>query len=106
MLKQIVDGFSYNTMFLWLYCRFFPNALVQLDVLRRASNYRTRWWVVPDDIDQPIQPYDTLYFQCEVSAGSYLWGGGFSSVSATNPAGQSTETVASDILIQVVDACT
>ncbi len=106
MLPQVVDGFSYNTMLLWLYNRFFPNALAQLDVLRRAVNYRTRWWVIPDDIDQPIQPYDTLYFQCEVSSGSYLWGGGFSSVSATTPAGAPTETTASDILIQVVDSCT
>ncbi len=106
MLKQVVDGFSYNTMFLWLYCRFFPNALAQLDVLRRAANFRTRWWVIPDDIDQPIQPYDTLYFQCEISAGSYLWGGGFCSVKALNPAGDPTETTASDLLIQVVDACT
>ena len=49
MLKQVVDGFSYNTMLLWQYCRFFPNALAQLDVLRRAVNYRTRWWCIPDD---------------------------------------------------------
>ena len=105
-LRQVVDGFSYNTMLLWQHCRFFPNALAQLDVLRRAVNYRTRWWVIPDDIDQPIQPYDTLYFQCEVSGGSYLWGWNFCSVSALNPAGAPTETTASDILIQVVDACT
>ena len=106
MLKQVVDGFSYNTSFLWLQNRYFPNALAQLDVLRRASNYRTRWWCIPDDIDQPIQPYDTLYFQCEVSSGSYLWGYHFSSVSAVNPAGGPAETTAADILIQVVDACT
>ncbi len=45
-LRQVVDGFSYNTMLLWQYGRFFPNALAQLDVLRRAVNYRTRWWVM------------------------------------------------------------
>lgn len=105
-LRQVVDGFSFNTMLIWQYCRYFPNALAQLDVLRRAVNYRTRWWVIPDDIDQPIQPYDTLYFQCEVSGGSYLWGYNFTSVSATDPNGAPVATVASDILIQVVDACT
>ena len=106
MLKQVVDGFSYNTMFLWLYERYFPNCLAQLDVLRRAANYRPRWWVIPDDIDQPIQPYDTLYFQVEVSAGSYLWGYAFTTVSALNPSGAPTETAASDILLQLVDSCT
>lgn len=106
MLKQVVDGFSYNTMLLWQYCRFFPNALAQLDVLRRAVNYRTRWWCIPDDIDQPIQPYDTLYFQCEVSGGSYLHSWNFAVVKALNPAGAPTEVTASDILIQVSDACT
>ena len=109
-LPQIVDAFSYNTMLIWQHCRFFTNALAQLDVLRRAVNYRTRWWVIPDDIDQPIAPYDTLYFQCQVSSGSYLWGGGFSAVSATtiNDAGEvvPTEVAASDLLIQVVDSCT
>jgi hypothetical protein len=106
MLKQVVDGFSYNTMLLWLWNRFFPNALAQLDVLRRAANYRTRWWVIPDDIDQPIQPYDTLYFQCEVSAGSYLWGYSFASISATDPSDTPVATTASDILLQAVDSCT
>lgn len=105
-LRQVVDGFSFNTMLIWQYGRYFPNALAQLDVLRRAVNYRTRWWVIPDDIDQPIQPYDTLYFQCEVSGGSYLWGYNFTSVSATDPNGAPIATMASDILIQVVDACT
>ena len=106
MVKQVVDGFSYNTMLIWQQPRYFPNCLAQLDVLRRAANYRPRWWVVPDDIDQPIQPYDTLYFQIEVSAGSYLWGYSFTTVSALNPSGAPVATTASDILIQAVDACT
>lgn len=105
-LKQVVDGFSYNNSLLWLPERYFPNALAQLDVLRRAANYRTRWWVVPDDIDQPIQPFDTLYFQCEVSAGSYLWGWRFIAVSATDPDDAPVATTSSDLLVQVVDSCT
>lgn len=106
MIKQVVDGFSYNTMFQWLYCRYFPNALAQLDVLRRAANYRARWWVVPQDIGQPIQPYDTYYEEVEVSSGSYFWGYMFKSVSATDPTGEPAATSASDILLQAVDSCT
>ena len=106
MLKQVVDGFSYNTMFNWLPVRYFPNALAQLDILRRAANYRPRWWAIPDDIGQPIQPYDTYYYQCEVSSGSYLWGYMFASVSATDTDLAPVSTTASDILIQVTDSCT
>lgn len=105
-LAQIVDGFTYNTQLLYLQERYFPNALAQMDTLRRASNYRPRWYCVPDDIDQPIQPYDTLYYQIEVLANSYLWGYSFASVSALGPTGSPTETSASDLLIQVVDSCT
>jgi hypothetical protein len=105
-LAQVVDGFSYNTQLLFLPNRYFPNALAQLDILRRAANYRPRWFCVPDDIDQPIQPYDTLYYQIEVSADTYVWGYSFASVSATAPGGAPTATTASDLLIQAVDACT
>ncbi len=109
VLAQVVDGFTFNTQLLYLPCRYFPNALAQMDILRRAANYRPRWFVVPDDIDQPIQPYDTLYYQIEMAANSYLWGYSFCSVSATAPSGggpEPTETTAADLLIQAVDSCT
>ena len=105
ILDQVVDGFSYNTSLLYLPNRYWANALAQLDILRRASNFRARWFVIPDDIDQPIQPYDTLYFQIQVAPGSYLWGYQFSSLSATAPGGGGTATTAADILIQAVDSC-
>jgi hypothetical protein len=109
VLKQIVDGFSYNTELKFLPNRYYPHALAQLDVLRRAANYRARWFVVPDDIDQPIQPYDTLYYQIAVAGRSYLWGYQFSSLSATTTEdGEQVPvaTTATDILIQAVDSCT
>ena len=112
-LKQIVDAFSYNTMLMWLPERYFPNALAQLDTLRRAANHRARWFVVPDDIDQPIAPYDTLYYQINIAGGSYLWGYQFTSLSATqvviennNPIVIPVATAPSDLLIQAVDSCT
>jgi len=106
MLKQIVDGFSYNSNLLYLPCRFFPKALAQLDILRRAVNYRPRWFVVPDDIDQPINPYDTLFYQFQISEGSLLWGWSFASLSAKAPSGETTTTTASDLLLQLTDNCT
>ena len=109
-LKQVVDAFSYNTELKYLPERYFPNALAQLDILRRAANYRARWFVIPDDIDQPIAPYDTLYFQINVAGGSYLWGYQFSSLSATTISPDTglpvpVATTAADILIQAVDSC-
>ncbi len=106
ILPQIVDGFSYNTMMMWLPNRYAPNVLAQLDVLRRAANYRARWFTVPDDIDNPISPYDTLYYQINVAAGSYCFGYMFSAISATDPDDAPTEAAASDLLIQAVDSCT
>jgi len=74
-VPQIVDGFSYNASMLWSPGRFFPNALAQLDILRRAANYRPRWWTIPENIlASPIAPYDTLYYQLNVPDGTYLWG--------------------------------
>lgn len=106
MLKQVVDGFTYNTMLQYLPVRYFPDALAQLDILRRAANFRARWWVVPDDLDQPIAPYDTLYYQVSVAPGSYFWGYNFAVISATDPDGDPTEVAATDMLVQAVDSCT
>jgi hypothetical protein len=107
IIPQKVDGFSYNTQLLYLPERYFPNALAEMDILRRANNYRPRWFCIPDDLDQPIQPYDTLYYQgVEVADGSYLWGYEFASISAVPPAGGTIATTAADICIQATDACT
>jgi hypothetical protein len=106
MLKQVVDGFTYNCSLLYLPNRFFPNALAHLDILRRAANYRPRWFVIPDDIDQPIQPYDTLYYQFYVPGGSYLWGWSFACTKATDPNGNPATASTSSLAIQAVDSCT
>jgi hypothetical protein len=106
VLPQIADAFSYNTM-LWAFPdRYFLSCLAQMDILRRAANFRARWFVVPDDIDQPIQPYDTLYYQINVAPGSYAWGYRFSAISATDPNGDPVAANNSDVLVQAVDSCT
>lgn len=96
MLKNVVDGFSYNTMLQMLPYRYFPQALGQMDILRRAANYRPRWFVFPDDISQPIVGFDTAYFQIEVAHGSYLWGLNWAVLN-----GEVT-----DLLVKIVDSCT
>lgn len=106
VIPQKVDGFSYNTQLLYLPQRYFPNALAELDILRRANNYRPRWFVIPDDIGVPIAPFDTYYYQIEVADGSYCWGYQFASVSATDQSNNPAATTASDLCIEVTDSCT
>lgn len=95
-LPNIIDGFSINSALLYLPKRFWPNALAQLDVIRRAANLRPRWVVVPDDFNQPIAAYDTLQYQLQVVPGSYLWAFNFTVLDG--------ET--NDLWIQVTDSCT
>lgn len=106
IIPQKVDGFSYNTQLLYLPQRYFVNALAEYDILRRANNYRPRWFTIPDDIGLPVQPFDTYYYQDEVSDGSYLVGYQFASVSATAPNNTPAATTASDICVQATDNCT
>ena len=106
VVSQVCDGFSYNANNLYLAGRYWPDALAQLDVLRRANNFRARWWVVPDPQNNPVIAADTLYYQLEVSAGSYLWGYNFASLSAVDStSGAPAETTATDLSIQAVDSC-
>lgn len=97
------DGFTYNlspfaraTPF-----RYYAAALQNLEVLRRANLYRPRWYVFPDDINQPLPAYETLEYQISVTAGSYLWGYNFTELDSDQDA-----TTPSNILIQVTEACT
>lgn len=97
-LKPIVDGFMYNTSLLLLANRFFPFALGEMEIVRRANNLRPRWWCIPDDFGEPIQPYDTFQFQVNVAPGSYLFGMMFCVVTPDAPV--------TDMLVSVVDSCT
>lgn len=105
-VPQVVDGFSYNSQLLYLANRYWPNALAQMDILRRANNFRPRWFSIPEDIGEPIQPYDTFYQQIEVADGSYLWGYVFSSISALDTTGAPIATTSANLCIQATDSCT
>ena len=102
-LPPIFDGFSLNAGLLYLPKRFFPNALAQLDVLRRAANYRPRWYCVPDDFNEPIAAYDTLQYQIRVTPGSYLWGLNWTVLPTEDP--RVDEALISDLYVQITDSC-
>jgi len=106
MLKQVVDAFTYNAALQLLPCRYFPQALGQMDILRRAVNHRARWYVVPDDQGEPVNPFDTFFYQIAAADGAYLWGYNFHTISATSPDQTPVATQSSDLLVQVVDSCT
>ena len=97
-LKPIVDGFMYNTSLLLLQNRFFPFALGEMEIVRRANNLRPRWWCIPDEFGEPIAAYDTFQFQVNVAPGSYLYGMMFNNI--TNP------DLPTDLLVSIVDSCT
>ena len=105
-LPQIVDGFSYNDQLIYLPNRYWPLALAELDILRRANNLRPREWCVPDNFNSPILGYDTFQYQIQVAGDSYLWGYNFVSLSATTPDNAPAATTAGDLLIQLTDSCT
>jgi hypothetical protein len=100
MLKQILDGFSYNPNLLYLPCRFWPNALAQLDPLRRAKNYRPRWIVVPES-GEAIDAYDTFFFQFQVPEGCILWGYNFNSAGVAR-----LDRPPANFNLKLTDSCT
>jgi hypothetical protein len=103
MLNTPMDGFTLNPATRYWPGQFFPGALAQMEILRRANLYRPRWFVVPDDFNQPIPPYGTLEYQIKVGPASYLWGYRFVNL---GPPPEREELAPADIYIQITDSCT
>lgn len=101
-LNQIVDGFTYNNFFRELPVRLYEAQLGQMDVLRRANNYRPRWYVAPDNLNDPITAYETFEMQIRITPRSYLWGFTFFSFDA---AGGYEPQFGGDVLVSVTEAC-
>lgn len=97
----ILDGFTYSASMLYLSTTYRASALAQMEVLRRAKGYRARWYLVPDDLHDPIPAYDQIEQQINVPPGSYLWGIAFSIPTELNDS-----LVTTVCHIQVTDACT
>lgn len=100
MLNTPQDGFSLDPTIRYLPNRYTPGALGQMDVLRRANGYRPRWFLVPDDFNQPLAAYNTLEYQLQVAGGSYLWGLQFTQTNAAF-----IEVAPTSVVMQITEAC-
>lgn len=100
MLKTPMDGFTLDPTIRYLPNRYTPGALGQMDVLRRANGYRPRWFLVPDDFNQPLAAYSTLEYQIQVAGGSYLWGLLFTQTNAAF-----VEVAPTSVVFQITEAC-
>lgn len=99
--NALCDGFTLNPFTILAPYRYFAGALAQMEILRRAATYRSRWYAAPDDYNQPLQPYETFEMQVKVSAGSYLWGMRFISYDENW-----AQVSPANVVVQVTDVCT
>jgi hypothetical protein len=106
MLKTPQDGGPIQDGFL-LNPAWTPNpydaqvlALGQLDTVRRANLYQSKWLVLPEQ-GAAIDAYDTYEFDAAVVPGSILWGWQLSQIDASGTVLSST-----DALLRLTDACT
>ena len=99
----IVDGFVYSASLMYLPTSYRASALAQMDLLRRATGYRTRWYLVPVDEFEPVPAFSNLEYQVGVQYGSYFWG-----LSLSAPFNEVEEEAGSVpyIHVQITDACT
>jgi hypothetical protein len=104
MLKPIVDGFSYSLSRIPAAESYYQNCVANLDMLRRANGYRARWYNVPDDIDSPIPAFGQLEYQVRSQPGAYLWAIMFALTAAGG--GEKDSAKATDLFVQITDACT
>ena len=98
--RQLVDGFLYSASMLYLPTTYRASALANMEVLRKARGYRTRWYLSPEDLENPVLAYSQLEYQVRCQPGSYVWGVTFSA-----PFGE-VELASSFITVQVTDDCT
>lgn len=98
--KPLVDGFLYSASQYYLPTSYRAAALLNMEVLRRAVGFRTRWFLSPVDLQDPIPAYSQNEYQLGIEAGSYIWGMTFSA-----PFGE-IANAASYITVQVTDSCT
>lgn len=90
----VIDGFALSTA---LRCNltFRSMVLAEFEALRRAGAYRNRTWVVPEDTNIAVPPYDSLERQIQVEPGSALWGYTFTG----------SASAFGILAFQIVDAC-
>ena len=77
-LPDLVDGFTYSMSMRLLPTTYRALALSQMEPLRRALGYTSRWYTAPDTNDEPITPGSQAKYQLSIVPGSYIWGLAFS----------------------------
>lgn len=100
MNRHLVDGFLLSASMCYLPNVYRASALAQMEVLRWAKGYRTRWYLIPEDLEDPIPARSQVEHQVRVEIGSYLWGVSFSAPFAE------VDNVSLSMFLQVTDACT
>jgi hypothetical protein len=102
-MPSIIDAFTYNPAIRWRPNWFYPTALAQMDILRRANTYRPKLTIMPDEYNSPVPAYETVEYQMRVTPNSYVWG---LLANQFNPTALVPYTkVAITYLVQITDSC-
>ncbi len=72
-MPDLNDGFALSLSRRYLTQRYAPLALLALEPLRRANNYRLKMCVVPQDQQAPVLDRDSTEFFVTVPPGSYVY---------------------------------
>lgn len=100
--RPIVDAFLYSASLLYLPTTFRASVYAQMDVLRRTRGYRSRDFLVPEDVIEPVQAYSQIEYQIQVNPGSYVWGLILSAPDELNEVESSEQF----LHVQITDNCT
>jgi hypothetical protein len=105
--SPIVDGFVYSASLLYLPTTFRASVYSQMEVLRRAKGYRSRDFLVPEDVIQPVPAYSQVEYQIQAQPGSYVWGLILTAPTVLNNVGEVREENFEQFLhVQITDNCT
>jgi hypothetical protein len=102
--KPVVDGFVNSASLLYLPTTYRASALAQMEVLRKAKGYRTRWYLVPEDLEEPVKAFSQLEYQVRLQPGSYVWGLTFSA--PFDETGLYAAIPSKFITVRITDDCT
>ena len=99
--RDICDGFAMSNSQLLVPTSYRALILGQMDVLRRASAFRPRHYIVPDSLEEPIAAYDQIEYQVSTQPGSYVWGLSFAMY-----ASEVDSDLSPLVHVQITDVCT
>lgn len=96
-VKDIVDGFVESASQLYQPINYRANALAQMEVLRRATAYRNRQYVVPRNTVL-VRAFNQVEQALSLQPGCYVWGLTFTIFTPEIDPGT--------LYVQITDACT